>query len=136
MSKRYVILAAMIGLVVLVPSVSATGAAKRKHECTITTRAAFIESDYGYPNVGTSAESAGVFDQRCDGGKVTTHGVSEFRVTITDIGGGGAVSSANASAGSQAVVAHFRTEGTGYSERGHPQNDYHRYRDSAGGWQL
>lgn len=103
----------------LIPlSTPATAVAKRKHQCTITTRGAFIDFDYGYPNAGTSAKVAGVFDESCDGGKVTTHGASESRNTITDISSGGANSSVNASAGSQAVVGHFKTEGTSYSDRG------------------
>jgi hypothetical protein len=119
MLKRYVTLLAMIGLVVLVPSAPARGLAKRKHQCTNTSRAATLEQDSEYPNVGTSAETAGVFDETCDGGKLVTHGASEFRITITDISMGNAVSSVNASAGSQAApVIKFRTEGTSYSDRG------------------
>ncbi len=103
MLKRYMNLLAMIGLVVLVPSAPARGVAKRKHECTIRTRAAFMGSDYGYPNVGTSGEWAGVFDKSCDGGKVTTHGASESRMTITNISNG---------------VGLFETKETSYSDRG------------------
>jgi hypothetical protein len=103
MSKLYVTLLAIIGLVILVPSAPATGAATRKHQCTIKTRAGFLEEDYGYPNVGTSAEWAGVFDESCDGGKVTTHGASESRMTITNVSN---------------AVGLFKTEETRYSDRG------------------
>jgi len=103
MARRCVTVAAMMGLVVLVLAVPASGAAKRKHQCTITTRAGVIEGDYGYPNVGTSAKWAGVFDDSCDGGKAATHGAFEWRMTITNISNG---------------VGLFKTEGSSYSDRG------------------
>jgi len=101
--KRYVSLLAMIGLVALPLSAPARGVAKRKHECTIRIRAAFMGADFGYPNVGTSGEWAGVFDKSCDGGKVTTHGALESRQTITNISNG---------------VGLFETKETSYSDRG------------------
>jgi hypothetical protein len=118
MLKRYVTLAAVIGLGVLVPSVPARAARKRTHQCTITTRSAFLEQDDGFPNVGTTAQAAGVVDATCDGQK--THGLQEFKTTITDIsgGGGGGVNVSSASVGSQVPVAHFTTEGITYYEQG------------------
>ena len=56
MWKRYVTLAAMIGLVVLAPSVPARAARKRTYQCTTATRSANVQQDDGYPNVGTTAE--------------------------------------------------------------------------------
>ena len=119
MLKRSVTLAALTGLVVLVPSVPAGAARKRTHQCTITTKNATIEQDDGFPNVGTTSDAVGVVDATCDGKKV--HGVQEFKTRITDItggGGGGGVNSIRASVGSQAVVAHFTSDVTGYFDRG------------------
>jgi len=111
MSKRYVTLAVIIGLVLLVPSVPARAARGRTRQCTFATRSAVIQQDDGYPNVGTTAQAVGVFDQTCDSQK--THGVQEFKITINDISGvgGGGVNSISASVGSQVPVIHFTSDG-------------------------
>src|SRR5262245_34372843 len=101
MLKRYVTLAAVIGLLVLVPSVPARAARKHTSQCTLTTRFAPVEQDYGFPNVGTTAVGTGAFDQTCDGRE--THGVEEGKTTITEFTGG---------------VSHFRADWITYSDRG------------------
>ena len=58
-------------------------------------------------------------DTTCDGQK--THGVQEFKTTITDIGGGGGAGGANsisASVESQVVVGHFTNDGVIYFDGG------------------
>jgi hypothetical protein len=118
MSKRYVTRAAMIGLVVLVLSFPAMGAAKTMHQCTATSRLAIIEQDYAFPNIGSAAELAQVVEQTCDGRKATP-GAGELRLTITGVGGGGGVNSMNTSAGGQVTTGiEFKSDGINYFERG------------------
>lgn len=80
MSKRYIVLVVMVGLVVLVLAAPGYGAAKKKHQCTSTSIGAHISG--GFPNVLTGDVIAGLVDMKCDGGK-TRHGVVEAHATVT-----------------------------------------------------
>ena len=130
MLKRSVTLAALIGLVVFVPSVPARAARKRTRQCTIATRDATLEQDDGYPNVGTTAQAVGVVDETCDGQKM--HGVQEFKTTINDISGvGGGGGGGEPGAGSP-----LHERGDHLFRAGHQQIYAHRCRDPANGEHL